>query len=245
MNSASPYLRAFIVGFIWFAAVAFKMVSRHPGHWSTYPPQNLISISVAFLVAALLLGVLATRFEKLRSWLGICIGTVVGSFAIMSLMLLLAQQSRKPAMPPQFKNTDEMMVYFAGKAAEWVKADRKIDLDYSFDSIQIIEEELARLSKDVDKTNPQKGTFGLATGYGAYVGEVLRRRDGGTWAVDDPIVGDHAYPLTLKSNSTVYPVGWCWKRLTVGEEDNVYHKALFTSERTGAITNIQEAATPK
>ena len=192
-----------------------------------------------------MLGVLATRFEKLRSWLGICIGTVVGSFAIMSLMLLLAQQSRKPAMLPQFKNTDEMMVYFAGKATEWVKADRKIDLDYSFDSIQIIEEELARLSKDVDKTNPQKGTFGLATGYGAYVGEVLRRRDGGTWAVDDPIVGDHAYPLTLKSNSTVYPVGWCWKRLTVGEEDNVYHKALFTSERTGAITNIQEAATPK
>ena len=131
-----------------------------------------------------------------------------------------------------------MMAYFATEATKWVKKDRGIDLNYSLESIKIIEEELGRVFKDLDRTNPPRGTFGLATGYGAYVGEVFRRRDGGSWAVDHPTGGQRSYPLTTKSNGVIFPIGWCWKRLTVGEEDNVYHKVLLLSASAGSITNM-------
>jgi len=80
-------------------------------------------------------------------------------------------------------------------------------LDYSFDSIKVIEEELGRISNEVDGANPRQGTSGLAMGYGAYIGEVFRRRDGGSWAVDHPAAGRRSYPLTTKSNVIMFPVG--------------------------------------
>jgi hypothetical protein len=238
MSISSPYLRTFLVGAAWFAAVALKMVSHHPGHWSTYPPQNFIVLVVGWVITAMLLGVVATRFQRLRSWWTVGLGTVAGSLVVLGLMSFTVERVFGPPAPPKFKGTDEMMAYFATEATKWIKKDRGIDLDYSLDSIRVIEEELARASKDVDKANPQQGTFGLATGYGAYIGEVLRRRDGGSWAVDHPVAGPRSYPLTTKSNSTVFPVGWCWKRLTIGEEDNVYHKVLLLSASAGSITNI-------
>jgi hypothetical protein len=238
MSTSNPYFRTFVVGALWFTAVAFKMVSRHSGHWSTYPPQNFVVLVVGWVITALLLGVVTTRYERLRSWWSIGLGTVAGSLVVLGLMLFIVEQVYGPPNPPKFKNTDDMMAYFATEATKWVKKDRGIDLNYSVDSIKVIEEELGRLSKDVDRANPQPGTFGLATGYGAYIGEVLRRRDGGSWAVDHPVGGSRSYPLTTKSNTTIFPVGWCWKRLTVGEEDNVYHKALLFSESAGSITNV-------
>src|ERR1041385_470065 len=175
MITSSPYFRTFTVGAVWFLAVALGMVARHPGGFSTYMPQNLVVI-VGWLLTALLLGVAATRFQKMRSWWGIGLGTMGGSLVVLRLMLLTMDLYGPPA-PPKFKSTDEMMVYMANEVTKWVKKDRGIDLDFSVDSIKIIEEELGRISKDIDKANPQRGTFGLSLGYGAYIGEVFRRRD--------------------------------------------------------------------
>jgi hypothetical protein len=214
------------------------MVSRHPGHWSTYPPRNFIVLVVAWIITALLLGVVATRWERLRSLWIVALGTVAGSFVVMGSMLLTLQQMHGPAAVPPFRNTDAMMEYLASEATKWVKKDRGLDLDYSLDSIKVIEEELSRISKEVDHSSPQRGTFGVAMGYGAYIGEVFRRRAGGSWAVDHPAGGQQSYPLTTQSNVTMFPVGWCWKRLTVGEEDNVYHKAVIFSQAGDVITNV-------
>src|SRR6266536_2346520 len=139
MAASSPYFRTFIVGAAWFAAVALKMVSRHPGHWSTYPPQNFIVLVVGWVITALLLGVVATRFERLRSWWSIGLGTVAGSLIVLGLMLFAVDRVHGPARP-EFKNADEMMAYFATEATKWVKKDRGIDLDYSVDSIKVVEE---------------------------------------------------------------------------------------------------------
>jgi hypothetical protein len=238
MSTRTVFLRTFIAGAIWFAAVGFKMLSRHPGHWSTYPPQNFIVLVIGWIITAFLLGLVAARFEKFRSWLSIGAGTVAGSLIVLGLMLFGANRVYGPSpAAPKFKTTDEMMLYFATEATRWVKQDRGIDLDYSIDSVKVVEEELARISKDMDKATPPRGTFGLATGYGAYIGEVLRRRDGGSWAVDHPAGGRGSYPLTTTSNTTIFPVGWCWKRLTVGEEENVYHKLLVFSGNAASSTN--------
>src|SRR5258708_1518421 len=137
MNTANPFFRSFVAGTIWFVAVALKMISRHPGHLSTYSPKQLIGIAIAWLVTASLLGIASTRFEGLRSWPGICLGTVVGWFAVMGLMYAAAPMLRKQPPPPKFANTDEMMVYLAKEAETWVKEDKSIALDYSIGSVTI------------------------------------------------------------------------------------------------------------
>ncbi len=236
MTTSSPYLRPLVLGALWFAVVAVKMVSRHPGHWSTYPPRNFVVLVIAWIITALVVGAVAARWERLRSLWIVALGTVAGSLAVLGCLLLVVAQVRRPA-PRTFESTDAMMENLASMAAHWVKKDRGIDLDYSVDSIRVIEEELARVSKEIDHANPQRGTLGLASGYGAYIGEVFRRRSGGSWAADHPIGGQQSFPLTTKSNGTIFPVGWCWKRLTVGEEDNVYHKAMLFWQPGNLLTN--------
>ena len=225
MITSNPYFRAFIVGAVWFGAVAIKMVSQHSRPWQTYPFRNLVVLVVAWAVTALLIGVAATHFQKLRSWGSTALATMAGSFLVMGLMMLTTEWAVRSPPAPKFKSTAEMMTYFAAETTKWVKRDRGIDLDYSLESVRIVEEELDRISKDVDKTNPKRGTFGIALGYGAYIGEVFRRRNGGAWNVDDPTGGAGSYPLTTTTNGIIFPVGWCWKRLINGEEDNVFHKA--------------------
>lgn len=234
MTVSSPYFRTFVAGAVWFGAVALKLVSRHPG---PYPARNFVVLVVAWIITALLLGVAATHFERLRSWWGIGLGTVAGSFVVLNLMLFTVERAHRPPPAPKFKSTDEMMAHFAGEAAKWVKKDRDINLDYSLESVRVVEQELGRISKDVDSANPKPGTFGIAMGYGAYIGEVFRRRDGGSWAVDHPAGGARSYPLTTKSNAVIFPIGWCWKRLISGEEDNVYHKAMVFADVASAMTN--------
>ena len=141
------------------------------------------------------------------------------------------------------------MIYFATEATKWVRQDKGIDLDYSMGSIKVVEEQLGGLSQRVDKSNPQKGMLGQAMGYGAYIGEVVRKRYGGTWAVDHPVAGARSYPLTTKSNRVIFPVGWCWKRIINGDEDNVFLKAemLLSQNVLTNVGNVQtngQAAAP-
>jgi hypothetical protein len=242
MRMSNPFLRAFLVGAIWFAAVSLKMVSRHSGHWSTFPLENLRFVAIGWIVTAVLLGFAGQRFQTLRSWSILAVSTLAGSLAVMGLILALVSSRPKQAGPPQFATTDEMMVYFAKEAAKWVKQDKGIELDYSMSSIKVVEEQLGGLSRQVDKSNPQKGMFGQAASYGAYIGEVVRKRFGGTWAVDHPVGGARSYPMTTKSNQVIFPVGWCWKRIINGEEDNVYFKAEMLL-LPNTLTNVPNAAT--
>lgn len=245
-NAPSPYLRTFVCSTIWYAAIAGKMVSRHDGPLATFPTRNLAILGICWILTALLLGVVATRFERLRSWWGIGTGTVAMSFAVMATLFATSHLANRKAAYPEFKTTDAMMEYLGKEAAKWVKADRGVELDYSLESIRIMKEELGRVSKQIDGKNPPSGTFGTAMGYGAYVGEVLRRRGGGTWAADHAVAGERTYPLSMAGGATIFPVGWCWKRLTQGEDDNVFMKAMMSVEtekiRNAATTNSIEPA---
>ncbi len=236
----NPYARSFFVGLLWLITVIVVSFSRHQGTWADYPRAQILLLVLISAITAAQLGVISSHFEKMRSWTRIIIGTMVGWFAIVGIMLLLGKTFSSPKVDPapQFATTDAMMNHFANEAVKWVKQDRGITLDYSADSIQIIEEELARIhTKDHPKAG-QPGVFGTAMGYGAYVGEVIRRRDGGTWAEDHPVGGTNSYPLKItKPDTTIFPVGWCFNRLVNGEEDNVYIKfTLTTATGTNQLT---------
>lgn len=226
MNSPRPYYRAFVVGTVWFGAVAYRMAIR-----TGLNEFMVITMMVAWCVTALLVGFIATKLPRLRSWWGIGLATVCGCFLTLQVMLALSPQQPKL---PTFKTTDEFMAYAANNATKWVKDDRQIELDYSPASVAHIEAALDRLSKQIPRDKPPAGTFGQAIAYGAYVGEVLRRKHGGIWAADHPEGGEHSYPLAIKSNLVVFPVLWCWKRAINGEEDNVLHKVQLL-ETTGDL----------
>jgi len=216
------------------------MVSRHTGHWSTYPPVYLVGTAFAAFITALLIGLAASHFHQWRSWWAIGLGTVVGWFAVMSLMLLVVRIVYPATNGAKFQNTDETMKHFASEAAKWVKEGKGVELDYSFESIKLIEDQLAELAKKVDRANPQPGMRGQAVSYGAYVGEVFRRQFGGSWGVDHPNGGENSFPLTTRSNTVVFPVLWSWKRVINGDEDNVYHKALLFAQPDLLSTNAVE-----
>jgi hypothetical protein len=237
MILSSPYGRSFAFGAAWYGVIAIKLYLRHPDATPNYASFSAAILLIAWALTALLLGVLAARFQRLRAWWGIGLGTLGCSVLVMNLMLYAPQWVRRAPQPPQFASTDEMMKYLAAETSKWVKHDRGIDLDYSVESVKTIEEELDRISKQVNKANPEKGTFGLALGYGAYIGEVFRRRNGGTWKVDDATVGPRSFPLATTTNGVIYPVGWCWKRLTVGDENNVFHKALAFMDYQALVRN--------
>ncbi len=123
MSKPSPYLRTFVLGAFWFGAVALRMVSRHPDHWSTYPARNVFVLVIAWVANGLLLGVVATRFERMPSWWTTALGTVAGSLLVLGFMLFTVERMHSSPAPPQFKNSDAMMAYFATQVTKWVKKD--------------------------------------------------------------------------------------------------------------------------
>jgi len=245
----NPFGRSFLIGALWLIVVIIASLSRHPGTLADYPRHQLFLLVLISAIAAAQLGVIAKHFEKMRSWSRIFLGTMVGWFIVVALVLLVGKFNSAPEDEPlpQYASTDVMMANFANEAVKWVKQDRGVTLDYTPDSIKIIEEELARIHKtSLVKAGPPV-IMGTAIGYGAYVGEVIRRRDGGTWAEDHPQGGPKSYPLRLtKQEYTIFPVTWCYKRLTNGEEDNVYTKfTLIDTSRTnqfGTKTNTVPSA---
>lgn len=71
--------------------------------------------------------------------------------------------------------------------------------------------------------------------FGAYIGEVIRRVDGGKWThvPDGHPLGGSDYPMmTLPGGSMVNPVGKAFKRVRNGAEDNVpYFYRVLVQER--------------
>jgi hypothetical protein len=228
----NPFARSFLIGVLWLVIVIVAALSRFPGQIADYPrPQIFLFILISVIMAAQL-GVIARHFEKLRSWTGIFVGTMVGWFAIVGA-LLLSGNLQRPATPESqpgttisYRSTDEMMAKLATEAVNWVKADRGITLDYSPDSIKIIDEELVRIQKLSASVQNQSGYRVMSLSYGAYIGEVLRRQHGGTWA--ETIEGQSGrYLLNIpKYQSIIKPVDWCQQRLTEATAVSVHQHYL-------------------
>jgi len=94
-------------------------------------------------------------------------------------------------------------------------------LDYSVESLGLIDE---IISNNWDE--PPIMLDQMVVMFGAYVGETLRRRYGGSWEYDE----EHGYALTglADKDVRVFPFAKTHKRFTNGEGDSLafYHEAL-------------------
>ena len=88
MNFSNPFVRSFLAGAVWYGAILVKVMPRYER--SAQAGQIMVMILVfAWVVTALLVGALA-RSTRFRSWLAVCVSTVIGSFVVMGVMLLTA-----------------------------------------------------------------------------------------------------------------------------------------------------------
>jgi len=118
-----------------------------------------------------------------------------------------------------------MMDHFVKQAIFLARKGFGKKLDFSVKSLNMVEEILEELHKEFLKTNDDKGMYGIALFFGAYIGAVIKNELGlGGWKQDHPDFGHKSYPFHIKEGNCVFPVSWCYKRIMDGEGDNIVVK---------------------
>lgn len=133
-------------------------------------------------------------------------------------------RQRETVFDSDVGSTQEMMDRLAAEAVQLARDSYQITLDYTPESIEKAEGVLAKLHEEYRSGKLSSGVNGLATAFGAYVGEAIRRSEpSAKWERDHPTIGPKSYPLHWRGGES-FPCGWCCKRITNGPEDNVWHK---------------------
>ena len=107
-------------------------------------------------------------------------------------------------------------------------------LDFSSDSIRLVESILAALHEEFEKTQSEEGLNGIALEFGAYIATTIQRNTGdGVLERDHPEFGEASFPFHF-AGGTIFPYGWCMKRIFDGPADDVWAKyqALVLEQRT-------------
>ena len=125
----------------------------------------------------------------------------------------------------KFGSTDEFVQWLAGEAVKDAWEQNHVKLDYSVESIKAVDQILGSLHDQYTKDPSRISVKGLGSAYGAYIGEVIRRREpGARWERDDE-TGEKSYPIIWGPGAGhSYPMAWCYHRILNGDEDNVWIK---------------------
>ena len=122
---------------------------------------------------------------------------------------------------------NDMMEAYALDAVEFAKVNFSIELDYSNDSIEEVERIASQLFSTIPKSffgklfkkGPgQREIESVCKMLGGYLGEVYRKNMPGNWAVNEELgaIGIN------HEDRWLFPPAKVHKRLTNGEEDNLY-----------------------
>ncbi len=113
-----------------------------------------------------------------------------------------------------FASLAEMMGAYAGEAVRTAWSDHRLRLDFSDDSVQILEQILAgQAAEDLDFQSRL---------WGGYFGEVIRRRFAGEWELTQPPGGGVAVtPTVVAGGGRLYPLIKVYRRLTMGEAESL------------------------
>jgi hypothetical protein len=154
------------------------------------------------------------------------IAALVGSY-------LLALR-KKPA-PREFKSTDEFIQWLSSEAIKDAEQN-SVKLDYSPESVRDVEKILSKIHEQYAQSPSSVRVMGISAAYGAYIGEVVRKTEEGVhWERDDQM-GEKIYPLIWGTGHS-YPMGWCQRRITDGDGDNVWVKFSILRESKGNLSS--------
>lgn len=97
-------------------------------------------------------------------------------------------------------------------------------LDFSTDSIKLVEAILAEFHREYVKTQSEEGLNGIALEFGAYIATTIQRNTGqGVLERDHPEFGEASFPFYF-DGGTLFPYAWCIKRIFDGPGDDISSK---------------------
>jgi hypothetical protein len=126
-----------------------------------------------------------------------------------------------------------MMEGYAQAAAELAKRDFRQKLDFTSESIDSLDDILVLVGE-----SPELDLDFEVRLWGSYLGEVLRRRYAGGWEMTPYPGGAIAVPAVDVRGSRVFPLTKVYRRLTVGEEEDLRAFFAMVTERLGKPAQV-------
>ena len=132
-----------------------------------------------------------------------------------------------------YPDLGSMMEGYASAAVDLARREFKQRLDFTSDSIDGLDEILVLVGE-----SPELDVDFEARLWGSYLGEVMRRRYAGSWEMTQYPGGVVAVPSVDVRGSRLFPLMKVYRRLTVGEEEDL--RAFFTmvTERLGKPAQV-------
>ncbi len=120
-----------------------------------------------------------------------------------------------------FNSITEMMQSCAAEAVTTARQQFGFSLDYSGPSVEALETVLVNVSATLDISDKDRVEQSVKV-WGGYLGEVVRRSFGGAWDLVQYPGRAAAVPALVVSGSQLYPLMKVYRRLTLGEPENVW-----------------------
>lgn len=124
---------------------------------------------------------------------------------------------------------DKLMQETAEDAVNTAKEQFDISLDYSAQSIELVDKTISRFVKDFPSQSLEnKAIFTICNMYGAYIGEVFKTLAGGQWHYDNSSAEAPTIFMTIKDKSYAF-AGVCYDKLVKNPDIQVteyFEKAL-------------------
>ena len=128
---------------------------------------------------------------------------------------------RKRLESEAFPDLGAMMAGYARAAAELARRNFQQKLNFTSESIDSLDEILVQVSE-----SPELDLDFEVRLWGSYLGEVLRRRYAGGWEMTQYPGGMVAVPAVEVRGSRLFPLMKVYRRLTIGEEEDL--RAFYT-----------------
>ena len=132
-----------------------------------------------------------------------------------------------------YPDLGSMMEGYAQAAAELARTEFKRELDFTADSIDILDDILVVIGE-----SPEKDLDFEVRLWGSYLGEVLRRRYAGGWEMTQYPGGTVAVPAVDVRGSRLFPLMKVYRRLTAGEEEDLRSFYTMVTERLGRPAQV-------
>ncbi len=125
------------------------------------------------------------------------------------------------------------MEAYARAAAALAQREFQQKLDFSSESIEGLDEILVVVGE-----SPELDLDFEVRLWGSYLGEVLRRRYAGTWEMTQYPGGAMAVPAVEVRGSRLFPMMKVYRRLTVGDEEDLSAFFSMVTERLGKPAQV-------
>lgn len=138
--------------------------------------------------------------------------------------------TREKLASSTFDSLNAMMRAYAAEAVRAAGSEYGKKLDYSTDSVTLLEEILASLT-----SVPESDLEWLTKLWGSYFGEIFRRRYDADWTMSVYPGGQFAVPTLEIGGSRIYPLLKVNRRLTMGAGESLTGFLEMALKRLDAI----------